>query len=48
MNKEYNEKKEVVPANPNCNCYSIAKAFTVTAIVLLYDQDKLPMNSYIT
>ena len=47
--KEYNiEKEEVIPANPNCNCYSVAKAFTVTAIGLLYDQGKLSMNSYIT
>ena len=37
--KEYNIKKEViVPANPNCNCYSVAKAFTVTAIGMLYDK----------
>lgn len=37
--KDYNIQKEVViPANPNCNCYSVAKAYTVTAIGLLYDQ----------
>lgn len=36
---DYNIKKEViVPANPNCNCYSVAKAFTVTAIGILYDK----------
>ena len=27
-----------VPANPCCNCYSVAKAFTVTAIGMLYDK----------
>ena len=34
-----NIRKEIInPANPNCNCYSVAKAFTVTAIGLLYDK----------
>ena len=28
------EIEEIVPANPTCNCYSVAKAFTVTAIVV--------------
>lgn len=28
----------VNPANPCCNCYSIAKAFTVTAVGMLYDR----------
>lgn len=42
---EYNIQKEVVvPANPNCNCYSIAKAFTVLAIGLLYDQGLLKLD----
>ena len=42
---DYNIKKEViVPANPNCNCYSVAKAFTVFAIGLLYDQKKISMD----
>ena len=37
--KNYNIEKEViVPANPNCNCYSVAKAYTVLAIGLLYDK----------
>lgn len=27
-----------VPANPCCNCYSIAKLFTVTAVGILYDR----------
>ena len=31
----------VVPANPCCNCYSVAKAFTVTAIGMLYDKGLL-------
>ena len=40
--KNYNiEKEEIVPANQNCNCYSVAKAFTVTAIGLLYDKELL-------
>lgn len=35
----YNIRKEMInPANPNCNCYSVAKAFTVTAIGMLYDK----------
>lgn len=37
--KDYNINKiEIVPSNPNCNCYSVAKAFTVFAIGLLYDK----------
>lgn len=44
--KDYNIKKEtVVDANPNCNCYSVAKAFTVTAIGILYDQKLLTPNT---
>ena len=40
--KNYNIiKEEVVPANPTCNCYSVAKAFTVTSIGILYDQGLL-------
>lgn len=36
---EYNiYKEEINPANPTCNCYSVAKAFTVTAIGILYDK----------
>ena len=36
---EYNiNKTVVVPANPTCNCYSVAKSFTVTAIGILYDK----------
>lgn len=31
-------KHTVVPANPTCNCYSIAKAFVVTAFGMLYDK----------
>lgn len=47
--KDYNIKKEViVPANPNCNCYSVAKAFTVTAIGLLYDKGLLTPDSLLT
>ena len=46
--KDYNiEKVEVVPGNPNCNCYSVAKAFTVFAIGLLYDQKKISMDDLI-
>ena len=40
--KEYNIKKEViVPSNPTCNCYSVAKSFTAMAIGLLYDKKLL-------
>lgn len=40
--KNYNIiKEEVVPANPTCNCYSVAKVFTVTSIGILYDQGLL-------
>jgi CubicO group peptidase (beta-lactamase class C family) len=31
----------IVPANPTCNCYSVAKAFVVTAIGVLYDKGML-------
>ena len=42
---EYNIKKEVVvPANPTCNCYSVAKAYTVFAIGLLYDQGLIKLD----
>ena len=30
--------ERAVPANPTCNCYSIAKAFTVTAVGMLFDR----------
>jgi CubicO group peptidase (beta-lactamase class C family) len=31
----------VTPANPTCNCYSVAKAFVVTAFGILYDRGLL-------
>jgi CubicO group peptidase (beta-lactamase class C family) len=34
-------REENVPANPCCNCYSVAKAFTVTAVGMLYDRGLL-------
>lgn len=34
-------RQTVNPANPCCNCYSIAKAFTVTAVGILYDRGAL-------
>lgn len=47
--KNYNiEKETVVPANPCCNCYSVAKAFTVTAIGMLYDKKLLTPDSLLT
>lgn len=47
--KDYNiEKVEVVPANPNCNCYSVAKAYTVLAIGLLYDKGLLKPTDLLT
>ena len=40
-----NIRKEIInPANPNCNCYSVAKAFTVTAIGLLYDKGLIKLD----
>ncbi len=39
-------KQAVVPANPCCNCYSVAKVFTVTAIGMLYDKGLLSPRSY--
>ena len=40
--KDYNIRTQcITPANPCCNCYSIAKAFTVTAIGMLYDRGML-------
>lgn len=46
--KEYNIIKEtVVPANPTCNCYSVAKAFVVTAIGILYDKGLLKTEMYL-
>lgn len=47
--KNYNiEKETVIPANPCCNCYSVAKAFTVTAIGMLYDKKLLTPDSLLT
>lgn len=47
--KEYNIKTEtIVHANPTCNCYSVAKAFTVTAIGILYDKGLLTPESLLT
>lgn len=47
--KNYNIEKEViVPANPNCNCYSVAKAYTVLAIGLLYDKGLLKPTDLLT
>ena len=46
--KNYNIQKEViVPANPTCNCYSVAKAFTVTTIGILYDQGLLKPSDFL-
>lgn len=43
---DYNiEKAEIIPANPTCNCYSVAKTFTVTAIGILYDKGLLTPNT---
>lgn len=41
------KKEEVIPANPTCNCYSVAKAYTVFALGLLFDQGKLSVDSLI-
>ena len=38
------EKEVVVPANPTCNCYSVAKAFTVLAIGMLYDRGLIKLD----
>ena len=47
--KDYNITKEIiVPANPTCDCYSVAKAFTVTAIGMLYDKGLLTPESLLT
>ena len=47
--KDYNIKTEtIVPANPTCNCYSVAKAFTVTAIGMLYDKGLVTPDSLLT
>lgn len=46
--KDYNIKKEVIiPSNPTCNCYSIAKTFTVLALGILFDKGLLSMDMYI-
>ena len=40
--RDYHIRRQTVtPANPCCNCYSIAKAFTVTAIGMLCDRGLL-------
>ena len=40
--RHYNVRvQSVVPANPCCNCYSVAKAFTVTAVGMMYDRGLL-------
>ena len=46
--KDYNIKKEVIiPSNPTCDCYSIAKAFTVLALDILFDKGLLSMDMLI-
>lgn len=40
--------EECVPANPCCNCYSIAKLFTVTALGILYDRGLLSPETRLT
>ena len=46
--KDYNIKKEeIIPSNPTCNCYSIAKTFTVLALGILFDKGLLSMDMYI-
>lgn len=45
-NRDYTiEKEVVVSANPTCNCYSVAKAFTVMAIGILYDKGLLTLDT---
>lgn len=47
--KNYNIHKEtIVPANPCCNCYSVAKAFTVTAVGILYDKGLITPHNLLT
>jgi len=47
--KNYNiETEQIVPANPCCNGYSVAKAFTVTAIGILYDKKLLTPDTLLT
>ncbi|MCQ2484941.1 MAG: beta-lactamase family protein [Clostridia bacterium] len=41
------ETAECVPANPCQNCYSVAKAFTMTAIGLLYDKGMIRLDEKI-
>ncbi|MBQ9080389.1 MAG: beta-lactamase family protein [Clostridia bacterium] len=46
--RDYNIRlQRAVPANPCCNCYSIAKAFTVTAIGMLYDKGLLTPETHV-
>ena len=48
-NQDYSIKKVVVnKANPNCNCYSVAKAFTVLAIGMLYDKGLIKPDDLLT
>ena len=43
--KNYNIQKAVInSANPTCNCYSVAKAFTVLAIGMLYDKGLIKLD----
>ena len=46
---DYNIRlQSIVPANPCCNCYSVAKAFTVTAVGILYDRGLLTTDTLVT
>ena len=43
---DYNIRiQSVIPANPTCNCYSIAKSFAVLAVGLLFDKGLLTPNT---
>ena len=45
----YNIKlTSINPSNPTCNCYSVAKAFTVTAIGILYDRGLVTPSTLLT
>lgn len=41
-------KRDVVPANPGCDCYSVAKAYTALGVGICYDRGLISPDTKIT
>ncbi len=41
-------KRDIVPANPGCDCYSVAKAYTALGVGICYDRGLISTDTIIT